>query len=566
MEFLIGKRIFLRKGPVIASFGGSKCPKIEMLIRPNCDRFRASLLRQGILVPITVLVLLASPGVLCGATFPTQRPESQWVWMAKDGKLSYKSLPAGDRIMDFSSAGYGGGGVAVPVVPVAATLSPSGGDDSAAIQDALNKVSRLELASGFRGALLLKPGIFHCERGLTISAGGVVLRGSGSGRSGTIIKMTGAPHVCISIVGPPSTGNVEARKSTSVLDAYVPSGANAFHVADPSDFRPGDTILIRRPVTEAWVNLMGMNALVRNGRKETWLPDQSEIETERNIREISGNRIALDVPLTDSFDSKYLNPPGASVVKIAAPNRITNVGVESLRIVSPPQAVTIDERHNQAFRLNEVSDGWLRDISIEDTVNSVSIGASARRITVQDVNLTHSVPTKGAAKPADFTAGGSQVLFDRCSASGDNIFYFVTGARAIGPIVLLNCAFYGDGHIQPHARWATGLLVDNCHVPASGIDFMNRGEMGSGHGWTIGWAVAWNCVAKSYVIQQPPGTENWAIGCLGNPETSGMPFGHEPELPAGIFDSQGTHVTPASLYLAQLRERLGPQALENIGY
>ncbi|HWY78713.1 MAG TPA: hypothetical protein VN281_24075 [Verrucomicrobiae bacterium] len=521
---------------------------------------------QGILVPITGLVLLGSPGVLSGATFPPQRPESQWVWMAKDGKLSYKSLPAGDRIMDFSSAGYGSGGVAIPIVPAEATLSPSGRDDTAAIQEALNRVSRLVLVSGFRGAVLLKPGVFHCERGLTISAGGVVLRGSGSGRSGTIINMTGASHVCISVSGPRSSGNAEAGKPTNISDAYVASGATAFHVADASDFRPGDTIVIRRPVTEAWINLMGMDTLVRNGRKETWLSDRSEIETERVIREISGNRIGIDIPLTDSFDSRYINPPGASVVKIASPSRISNVGVESLRIVSPPQAVTIDDRHNQAIRLNEVNDGWLRDIAIEDTVNSVSIGASARRITVQEVNLTHSVPTKGAAKPADFTAGGSQVLFDRCSASGDNIFYFVTGARATGPIVLLNCAFYGDGHIQPHARWATGLLVDNCHVPASGIDFMNRGEMGSGHGWTIGWAVAWNCVAKSYVIQQPPGSANWAIGCKGNPETSGMAFGHEPALPAGILDSQGTPVTPASLYLAQLRERLGPQALENIGY
>jgi hypothetical protein len=121
-------------------------------------------------------------------------------------------------------------------------------------------------------------------------------------------------------------------------------------------------------------------------------------------------------------------------------------------------------------------------------------------------------------------------------------------------------------HIQPHQRWATGLLVDGCQVPESGIDFMNRGEMGSGHGWTIGWAVAWNCIAKSYVIQQPPGSTNWAIGCRGKQETASRPFGKGPQLPEGTFDSHGTPVAPASLYLAQLRERLGPQALKNIGY
>ncbi|HWX21678.1 MAG TPA: hypothetical protein VN578_17375 [Candidatus Binatia bacterium] len=45
-----------------------------------------------------------------------------------------------------------------------------------------------------------------------------------------------------------------------------------------------------------------------------------------------------------------------------------------------------------------------------------------------------------------------------------------------------------------------------------------------------------------------------------------MPFGHEPKLPAGIFDSHDSPVAPSSLYLAQLRERLGEQAVKNIGY
>jgi hypothetical protein len=39
-----------------------------------------------------------------------------------------------------------------------------------------------------------------------------------------------------------------------------------------------------------------------------------------------------------------------------------------------------------------------------------------------------------------------------------------------------------------------------------------------------------------------------------------------PLLPQGIIESQGTPVVPASLYLEQLRDRLGPRALHNIGY
>jgi hypothetical protein len=110
------------------------------------------------------------------------------------------------------------------------------------------------------------------------------------------------------------------------------------------------------------------------------------------------------------------------------------------------------------------------------------------------------------------------------------------------------------------------MLYDNCRVPDGGIDFRNRGSMGSGHGWTMGWGVAWNCEAKDYVIQAPPGAANWMIGCIGESKPMPRPFGSGPMLPEGIKDSHGQPVTPASLYLAQLAERLGPQALKNIGY
>jgi hypothetical protein len=146
--------------------------------------------------------------------------------------------------------------------------------------------------------------------------------------------------------------------------------------------------------------------------------------------------------------------------------------------------------------------------------------------------------------------------------------YFVwTASLYPGPNVILNSTFRGRGsRIQPHMRWSTGLLVDNCTVPDGGIDFPNRGVAGSGHGWTMGWAVAWNCVAATYVIQNPPGAVNWAIGCIGRRVRNARYFDSTPLLPEGIFDSHGVPVAPQSLYLAQLKQRLGDTALKNIGY
>ena len=110
-------------------------------------------------------------------------------------------------------------------------------------------------------------------------------------------------------------------------------------------------------------------------------------------------------------------------------------------------------------------------------------------------------------------------------------------------------------HVQPHMRWATGLLSDNVSVPQGTIDYINRGSDGSGHGWAIGFGVVWNSSA-TLTMMQPPGSENWAIGTTGT-------FA---KTDTGMVDSPGKPVVPKSLYLAQLCERLGPQAIANIGY
>ncbi|MBW8747511.1 MAG: hypothetical protein JF584_08100, partial [Acidobacteria bacterium] len=128
-------------------------------------------------------------------------PHSQWVYPDTGGKLIYRTLETGDRILDFSYAGYGGGGVAIPSLPAKATVAPSGQDDTPAIQAAIDTVSKLPLAHGVRGAVVLAKGHFHCQATLKIEAGGVVLRGSGMNEDGTVIEMTGDPHLVISVAG-----------------------------------------------------------------------------------------------------------------------------------------------------------------------------------------------------------------------------------------------------------------------------------------------------------------------------------------------------------------------------
>lgn len=523
--------------------------------------------------PIGLLAL--SLGCITQPCFASERlSQSDWVHFSPNGTLVYKTTPKGDRIMDFSAAGYRGGGVALPSPEVAVTVKPAGnGDDAVAINKAIAQVAARPLVNGFRGAVLLSSGTFRCDSTIVLKKSGVVLRGSGSGNNGTVLLLEGKPHGAIAVQGPikppaPAQGAAPVR----VTDTYVPSGASSLNVTSAAGLAANDTVIIAKPVTPQWVHFMGMDMLYRSGKHQTWI--SGEIDAQRTIARVDGTRLTFTVPLSDSLDSRFLGNEGATVVKRAPIRRLSNVGIESLRIVSPAQHVTITAPRYRGISIVGVVDSWVRDLMIENTVGSISLKKYDRRVTIEHVSTQHAAATIGAAKPADFLCYGSQVLIDRCSAVGSGMFYFATAGKVIGPNVLLNCTFNGNGDIQPHQRWATGLLVDNCHVPKGEIDFMNRGIMGSGHGWTIGWAVAWNCTAKKFLIQQPPGAYNWAIGCIGKEVKSTMPtdkkghpsFARGAILPQGEIDSQGHPVAPASLYLAQLRQRLGPAAVKNIGY
>jgi hypothetical protein len=173
------------------------------------------------------------------------------------------------------------------------------------------------------------------------------------------------------------------------------------------------------------------------------------------------------------------------------------------------------------------------------------------------------------ARDGIFLVVGTQILIDRSYATGEKLSYVQTEAQSEGPVVVLHCHFFGNGKVEPHQRWSTGFLVDSSDMGNGDLCMRNRGEMGSGHGWTTGWSVSLNNTAHNFLVQNPPGALNWSIGDIGTQKTASMPVFDAPKgamLPQGVVESSGTHVDPTSLYLEQLRERLGPQAVTAIGY
>jgi hypothetical protein len=309
---------------------------------------------------------------------------------------------------------------------------------------------------------------------------------------------------------------------------------------------------------------MGMADLVRKRKgkpdsPQTWMKEGTEITIHRRIRSIDGNRLTLDVPLTDAIDAQFLDKKPAVVIKTPAVQRLSQCGIESLQIVSPPHEGTLKGGKYISVALKgDTEDCWVKDIVMRETLNNVQVWGGCRRITITEAHSYHdSTVEKGAGYPADISLRGSQILVDRCSSHGLGGFYVATLNQAAMLNVVLNCTFEGEGSIQPHMHWSTGLLIDSCTIPDGRIDLINRHSSGSGHGWAIGWGIVWNGTAKHLQIQMPPGALNLTIGCKGEPHKT-----HSKES----FFSANQPVTPASLYLAQLRERLGDAAVKNIGY
>lgn len=511
-----------------------------------------------------LLVLVAVAVVSNGA-----QNQSRWVWVGPDQRLRYETDARGNRIMDFSHAGYRGGGVGLPSVTVLRRLEPEPGDNTARIQAAIDEVAAFARgASGFRGAVMLEAGTYDVAGTVSLRASGVVLRGAGSAESRTTIRVTGPPHRFLEIGG---IGSWEPIGAAAVItDEYVPSGATSFQVASVAGFRPGDRVLVQRPVTEAWIRFMGMDTLSRDGKPQTWIKPGVLHHADRTVKSIAAKRMTLDVPLSDSYDAKYLRPPGASVVKYSFPGRIEQVGFESMRVVVPARDVPITEGQYTLLRMDAVSDAWVRDVTVVDTQNTITIGHTVRRATLDNVHVRHTVPFSGAASPADFAISGTQILVYRSSVSGQRVWPVVTQAGVTGPNVVLS--FKADeAGVAPHQRWATGLLVDSSEFTNGtdrrpGLAFSNREYAGSGHGWSAGWCVAWNVKTDVLVVQQPPGARNWCIGCTGRHATilwHGNPIA-VPPIPSETFESPGVAVTPASLYLAQLRDRMGERAVKDL--
>ena len=532
-------------------------------------------------------------------------PTTTHVYPGVDGDLVYEPDEQGNVIPDFSYAGYKGGGVRIPTVPVRETIWPVPGDNTEHIQAAIDRVSALPLdESGFRGALVLKAGYYRMATPITIRASGVVLRGEGMGDTGTILFGTGTGRAAAPGGGPggpggpggggpggpggpgggggipgqtlvyvAGTGAITLQEDTSqtVTDAVVPVGGRTFTISNARNFSVGDTVIVRRIGNQDWINELGMTG---EDGSATWRP--FNIDFDRTIVAIDGNRITIDAPITTAIEEQF---GGAEVIRYEEGGRIENVGIENLRGVSEfdPTVRTTewgnmdrenftgeeyysDENHWRNFIIfDNIRDAWVRDCTALHFVYSfVGTSRGAKSITIQDCVSREPISMIAGARRFIFALRGQLALVQRCQ-SDKGRHSFMTGQPTACGNVFLDCsATLPYSSSEPHEQWANGTLYDNVEAPLTARFWYN---------FSIGWAgantVFWNCEGD-FLVQKPPTAQNYAFGHIGVNAVVFNTALQDPRKPNGHIESQGRHVAPRSLYLTQLGERLGEQAVRNV--
>jgi len=486
---------------------------------------------------------------------------------AATGKLFYGVYAnigqnnADHLIPDFSHAGYMGGGAALPSyhsIPVRKTLSPQLGDDFERIQNAINDVAaQAKDSRGIRGAVLLTAGLYEVSDTLTFPASGIVLRGEGQGEAGTILRATTtqAEAVFIEVSGDGDGDN--PREATDaqrveIASDYIPVGSTRFEITNSSGYDVDDLIAVQKTPNNNWLGAGGVD-MAQFG----WIPPTYTVSAQRRITEIDGNYITLDIPLTDTIESQY---GGGEVYRVDVSGRLSQIGLENLRLETLVYAdVARRDRGVLAIVLREVENSWIRDVTVRYFSRAFNFQEGTHFVTAQDVAYIdpNFVIVGGNHYAFDFGSGGMN-LFQRCY-SDQSRHAFTSGSRPVGPNVFLDCLNEnGTNDSGPHQRWAVGTLFDNTSDEL--IRVQNRTDSGSGHGWTGAQQMLWNGVYDEIVLQAPPAAMNWSVGSIG----TFIEGSRISDAPNGIIESGSIPVTPRSLYLQQLEDRLGETAVDNV--
>ncbi len=573
----------------------------------NHDRRNRALRRYG-------LLLLCPAMAVADGTVIRETGTSRTVYAGADGRLVLAVDERGNRLPDFSHVGYHQGERAIPDVPVRLTLHPAEGDNTAALQAALDQVGEMPAdEDGIRGAVLLTRGLYRVDGNLRIRHGGVVLRGEGSGPDGTVLVAAGYGHprhrrTFIS-VGNNAAIQVDKGSRRAIVDDYVPIGAHSFAVASAEGYRAGDRVVVHRPSTAAWIRAIGMDRIPSNWRPVSdlrweregdapglyyrrqgisghqrfakrpdesweafvarlplsedhtrmdltrqWEPGEYDFHFERTITAIDGNRVTIDAPNVHPLDAAF---GGGAIFRFEAPGRVFEVGIEDLHLVSefaePEPGHPYGHPRETGRAENHAWHGIRLERNTQDTW-------------VRNVTGSYFGWSLVSASGTRATVTDCVSLGHASRIEGGRRYPFMIDGQL--NLVQRCVAFEGRHEFVNQARSAGPNVFVDC------IGFDSKSTAGPHHRYSIG-SLYDNVKSERPMESRDRGRSGTGHGWAGTQTcfyncvaprflVGAPPGGISWVIGSGPEGGEDVRVEPPSLYYRQLQERLGTEAVDRL--
>ena len=440
------------------------------------------------------------------------------------------------------------------------------------------------------GTVVFKAGRYYVGKQILLNTSDVILKGETDmsatdpakrNLSTVIGTLQDDSHPSLVVFGNRKSEPVKGD-GVMITGARTPEGSLYVTVADSSPFTVGDCILVSRPDSDRWHHDLGMDAILSKDGSTTYswtdYGHTFEIDAERIITSIVGNKLYLDAPLPMSIEAKY--GQGYVYHCIHSGKRVSESGVEYINFdnlfdtsitstqnggsARPIDPYYSDENHYwNAIRFFGAEHCWVRGVTASHfSFSTVSIYGHSKNLTVEDCHSLHPVSIIYSPRRYAFAiARGQMCLFKGCTTEMDRHEFVTTGVYAVGPNAYVDCtgtkSFSNAG---PHSHWATCILYDRVRTDKllSVEDACYWGYSSGAQGWQGANHVFWNCEAPVIICQSPQvSARNWAWGCIGEKSWGSHDrTSNEGDRDDGNWYSHGTHIEPSSLYYHQLETRL----------
>jgi len=476
----------------------------------------------------------------------------------------YKNNPAGSVLPDFSYAGYHNGEKEIPQVMgkiFDVTAFGARPDDDISDRKAIEKSIAAATKNG-GGIILFPKGRFLINEDedekvpIKINCSHIVFRGAGAGEKGTELFMKNKlpPRNPEQMWTTPAmiqfSGNNKEEK-TGIITAPAATGSFELTVDKTGNLKAGDWIILEMTSTDPAVLKYDLENLKTDDTWTNILEKGVNVKTVQQVARVEKNKIILTSPVIYP-----VNP--ADNWQVTLYGNSTEVGIENIAFTgnwSKPfkhHGSAEDDSGWFLVQMSRSTNSWIRDCRFTDANISLRISGGA------NISVINCTITGNPGHEAIHNEGGTNIFFGRLTDHAGMWHSVGVNAHAVNT-VLYKVSFPSTTCFESHSSQPRNTLLDG--VTGGLMNGRAGGSLNNMPNHLAG-LVFWN------YNQTNPGQENfdfwpsvkvtqwWRIPY---PVIVGYHGANTTFVEEHLkyIESPGSPVTPASLYEAQMKLRLG---------